>query len=228
MLEELSLSGSPPITLLSLAYNLGVGVVLSFVLGWHFRRFGSTLSNRQEFAQVFPFVLLTTVLIISIVKSSLALSLGLVGALSIVRFRTPIKEPEELAYLFLAIAIGLGLGADQTLATVLAGSGILAVIALAKSRPREKRSQSLYLSVERQLDPGTSADGFLEELNEVVSRHVLSSDLRRYDVRDASIETTYIINIDDPEHLSALTDELRQSYPSVGVTFLDQSQLPSV
>ena len=46
-------------------------------------------------------------------KIFLALSLGLVGALSIVRFRTPIKEPEELAYIFLAIAIGLALGADQ-------------------------------------------------------------------------------------------------------------------
>ncbi len=41
----------------------------------------------------------------------LMLGLGLVGALSIIRFRTPIKEPEELAYLFLAIAVGIGLGA---------------------------------------------------------------------------------------------------------------------
>ena len=44
---------------------------------------------------------------------TLALSLGLVGALSVIRFRTPVKEPEELAYVFLAIASGLALGADQ-------------------------------------------------------------------------------------------------------------------
>ena len=50
---------------------------------------------------------------ITIVKSSLALSLGLVGALSIVRFRAAIKEPEELVYLFLIIATGLGCGAGQ-------------------------------------------------------------------------------------------------------------------
>lgn len=59
-----------------------------------------------------PLMALTTMLIISIVKSSLALSLGLVGALSIVRFRAAIKDPEELAYIFLAIALGLGFGAD--------------------------------------------------------------------------------------------------------------------
>ena len=58
-------------------------------------------------------------LVILIVKSSLALSLGLVGALSIVRFRTPIKDPEELVYLFLSIAIGLGYGSGQTLTTTI-------------------------------------------------------------------------------------------------------------
>jgi hypothetical protein len=58
-------------------------------------------------------ITMTTMLIITIVKASLALSLGLVGALSIVRFRAAIKEPEELAYLFLAIAIGLDFGAGQ-------------------------------------------------------------------------------------------------------------------
>ena len=60
---------------------------------------------------------IVTFLVITVVKSSLALSLGLVGALSIIRFRTPIKEPFELSYLFLSIAIGLGFGAGQVIAT---------------------------------------------------------------------------------------------------------------
>jgi len=64
-------------------------------------------------------------LVITVVKSSLALSLGLVGALSIVRFRTPIKEPEELGYIFLTIAIGLGFGANLGLVTGLVTSFIL-------------------------------------------------------------------------------------------------------
>ena len=68
MLEQLSLTGNAPFSIVSLLYNLGVGVVLSLILSWHFKQFGSTLSNRQEFALVFPFVLLTTILIISIVN----------------------------------------------------------------------------------------------------------------------------------------------------------------
>lgn len=58
-------------------------------------------------------------LVITVVKSSLALSLGLVGALSIIRFRSAIKEPEELTYLFLAISLGLGFGANQTVITII-------------------------------------------------------------------------------------------------------------
>tara|TARA_B100000989_G_C19426080_1_gene420817 strand:- start:18 stop:509 length:492 start_codon:yes stop_codon:yes gene_type:complete len=53
-----------------------------------------------------------------IVKNSLALSLGLVGALSIVRFRAAIKEPEELVYLFLIITSGLGCGSGQLKITI--------------------------------------------------------------------------------------------------------------
>ena len=57
--------------------------------------------------------------VITVVKSSLALSLGLVGALSIVRFRTPIKEPEELIYLFICLSLGLAVGADQRIIAIL-------------------------------------------------------------------------------------------------------------
>ncbi|MDH4317841.1 MAG: DUF4956 domain-containing protein, partial [Desulfobulbaceae bacterium] len=98
--DIIGLSDKAPLSLTSLTINLIIGLILALALRAHFRKFGSTLSNREELSQVFPFVALTTILIITVVKSSIALSLGLVGALSIVRFRTPVKEPEELAYLF--------------------------------------------------------------------------------------------------------------------------------
>ena len=59
-----------------------------------------------------------TCLVMSVIKFSLALSLGLVGALSIVRFRAAIKEPEELIYLFLVTGIGLACGANQFLVAI--------------------------------------------------------------------------------------------------------------
>src|SRR3989344_2428931 len=100
-----------------LVLALAVAALLSFILGKLYVKYGSSISNRKKFSSNFVLLSTTTTLIIMIVKSSLALSLGLVGALSIVRFRAAIKEPEELAFLFLVIAIGLGFGASQVLVT---------------------------------------------------------------------------------------------------------------
>ncbi len=225
MLEDfLTLEGAP-FSSLSLLFNLGIGALLSVCLAWHFRRFGSTLSNRDELARVLPFILLTTILIISIVKSSLALSLGLVGALSIVRFRTPIKEPEELAYLFVAIGMGLGLGAAQTLPTVIGGLSILGLMAAFRWRSQDANNQTLHLLIELHQE---APDRFFENLNETLARHVVRCDLRRYDVRDKSVEVAYVVKFDGVDKLTTVTEEIRNLAPNVGITFLDQSGLPSI
>jgi hypothetical protein len=227
-MEQLALQVSEPLSLLVLIMNLTIGVGLSVVLRWHFRVFGSTLSNREEFAMVFPFILLTTVLIITIVKSSLALSLGLVGALSIVRFRTPIKEPEELAYLFIAIAMGLGLGANQTVITVVAGLGILAAMAFFSKKHADRANRNLYLSIDWRGESNVDGEKYLELLESVIVKHTESSDLRRFDLRDGSMDVTYFLDVANTAALSGLTDELRSTFPNLGVTFLDQNQLPSI
>tara|TARA_B100000795_G_C22610015_1_gene364726 strand:+ start:79 stop:771 length:693 start_codon:yes stop_codon:yes gene_type:complete len=91
---------------------------LCFLIQQFYIQFSSTLSNRFSFSKIFIILGVTTCIVIMIVKNSLALSLGLVGALSIVRFRAAIKEPEELVYLFLVIAAGLGCGAGQLKITI--------------------------------------------------------------------------------------------------------------
>ena len=107
--------------------SLIFAVVLSYFVQLFYIKYSSSLSNRKEFSKNFVILAVTTCIVIMIVKSSLALSLGLVGALSIVRFRAAIKEPEELVYLFLIIAIGLGCGANQLIITTV---GILFALIL--------------------------------------------------------------------------------------------------
>ena len=227
-MEQLAfqLPSGAPLNLVTLLINLAIGIVLALILRWHFERFGSTLSNRAEFAQVFPFILLTTILIITVVKSSLALSLGLVGALSIVRFRTPIKEPEELAYLFMAIAMGLGLGADQTIPTMIAGLFILAIVAVLRFGRIGSEKTKLYLSVD--LEATENQHDRIRALNEVIDRHVAASDLRRIDSREGNIEATYFVDVEESDQVSQLIDDLNRSFPSIGVSFIDQSRMPSI
>jgi hypothetical protein len=230
MPQDLFIGSDAPLSLVSLFINLLIGIVLSIVLSFHFRTFGSTLSNREGFSSVFPLILLTTVLVISIVKSSLALSLGLVGALSIVRFRTPIKEPEELAYLFLAIAMGLGLGAAQTVPTVLASAVILVAMAMRKMIRKTDAIRNLYMSVDLDTQGEDAGDlkGRLEELNGLISQYVAGCDLRRFDLRGSLIDATYFLNVESTGDLSQLSDQLRLKYPEIGITFIDQNNMPSV
>jgi len=227
MNDILNISTSAPLSITNLIVNLGIGVVLSILLKYHFKKFGSTLSNRDEFSHVCPFILLTTVLIITVVKSSLALSLGLVGALSIVRFRTPIKEPEELAYLFLSIAMGLGLGADQAIPTLVAGPAILLVMAMFKWTRRESNNKNLYLSLVL-IDCDDMGGNLLNNLNKIIKKHSTLSDLRRMDTRENNLEATYFIDIETSDNLSDLSDEMKKLFPKIGITFIDQNQMPSV
>jgi hypothetical protein len=201
-----------------------VGFVLAMLLKWHFTHYASTFSNRQEFSVIFPFLVLTVALVIAIVKTSLALSLGLVGALSIVRFRTPIKEPEELAYIFMAIAIGIGLGANQLVMTLVATLIILLLMAVVKLRHRTA-SQNLFLSitsdeVEPQID--------VRRLSDTIGSAVDTVELRRVDLQQGALQVVYYVAARDVDEVYRLLDRLRADHPGASISLIDQHRIPGV
>ena len=97
----------------SLITSIIVSVICAYIIKLIYLKFAKSINNKENFSDIFVLLSLTTTIVITVVKFSLALSLGLVGALSIVRFRAAIKEPEELVYLFLIIGIGLASGSNQ-------------------------------------------------------------------------------------------------------------------
>ena len=112
--------------------SLIAAAILGYLINLIYIKYSNPLSNKVQFSKNFIILSVTTCIIITIVKSSLALSLGLVGALSIVRFRAAIKEPEELIYLFLTIAAGLGTGAGQIKITIFGVIFVLIIIIIQK------------------------------------------------------------------------------------------------
>ena len=156
----------------ALVLNLFIGFVLATMIGMHFRRYSSAFCNRQDFSRLFPLLVLTIILIITVVKASLALALGLVGALSIVRFRTPIKEPEELIYLFLNIGIAVSLGAGQTLAAIVACIVTLVLVSWAKKRQVSERQEAgLFLLLNYESPTGEPVNISLQELKQTLEAH---------------------------------------------------------
>jgi uncharacterized membrane protein YhiD involved in acid resistance len=201
-----------------LVLSLGIAALLGVILGQVYVHFGHSLSNRRLFARNFLVLVVTTTLIISIVRSSLALSLGLVGALSIVRFRAAIKEPEELAFLFLAISIGLGLGAGQALVTIVALLIILGLIVIRGLFRRGGSTQpNLYLTVTSPAAAKLGAERILQALAGVGA----TANLKRFDQTSESLEAAFLVDFKQVAHLEQFTSQLRELSPEVKVSCLD-------
>jgi len=197
--------------------SLLMAAFLAFVLSHIYVRFGSALSNRKRFGRNFILISMTTMLIISIVKASLALSLGLVGALSIVRFRTAVKEPEELAYMFLSIAIGLGLGANQQFITIVAFIVIIGIIFLKHLLSRQGDDQNLNLTIYSDSPQQIK----LKQLIETLQKHCLLVNLKRFDENDESFEAHFLIKIKDFDKLNEAKEALKKLSSSIKISFLD-------
>ncbi len=220
----MNIDNTAPLSLPILLLNLALGVGVSLVIAWYYVRYGNSLSNRTHFAAILPMLTLITLLVISIVKSSLALSLGLVGALSIVRFRTAIKDPEELIFLFFALAMGLGFGADQRIPTL--GAFVFIMLFLAGRAfffRRHKASHNLYLNI--QVVTGQGGTNTFTEVNEILLKELSELDLRRLDHVGQRLQMTYYVNVSDETKLIRVMNVLRSTYPESSVSLVEQSNL---
>lgn len=196
--------------------NLLIAAVLAFLLAQFYERFGNTYSMRESFSRLFVPLTLITMIVISIVKSSLALSLGLVGALSIVRFRAAIKDPEELVYLFFCIAVGLGLGANQRTVTVVGLLFGLAAMYLLYRMRGSSDTQNLFLTVS-----GEGSDQALTSITEAISARCESLSLRRLDDTDDRFEVSFDVRFKSVDQLDECVRAIRDIAPASRVNLIE-------
>ena len=220
ILQELAISTTEQVSVWIIVFNLFLSAVLSLILGWVYTKYGSALSNRKQFARNFLPITMTTMFIITIVKSSLALSLGLIGALSIIRFRTAIKEPEELSYLFLTIAIGMGIGANQAIITIITLLIITAIICLKNINQNDVESgQNLYLTISSPAQDGNE----LNTIIKVLQKHCTNVNLKRFDENSNLLEVSFLVGFENYSQLEVSKSELQGLNDSIRVSFLDNS-----
>ena len=139
LIEKLFLDSAVEISLSSFIVSLVTAAILSYLIKRSYISNSQSLSNKDYFSDVFIPLSVITCLVISVVKFSLALSLGLVGALSIVRFRAAIKEPEELVYLFFCVGVGIATGANQIISTLV----IIFILYIQSKFKRSKEKENI-------------------------------------------------------------------------------------
>jgi len=214
-LKTLFTGSDQPVEILPFLVQLMITVILSLLIGFFYIKYGNSLSNRKALSKVFVLVSLTTMIIITIVKGSLALSLGLVGALSIVRFRTAIKEPEELAYFFMVISIGLGIGAGQILITIIGTVFLSTVIVFINRQKTTEVLQNLIIRFRQQ------KQGDIEKSIELLKKHATQLELRRLDEDEQLSEVSFAVRFSDLNNLLAAKNELKSTFPDISFSFLE-------
>ena len=217
LLAQFTASRGDPLELTTTAINLVLSALFAYILSRVYIHWGSALSNRRRFAANFILITVTTTFIILVVRSSIALSLGLVGALSIVRFRAAIKEPEELAYLFFAIGIGIGLGDNQRLITALSLALIILVIAISRLLRGRAIDFNLHLTVSSREPDKVD----LEDVSETLRKHTVQSRLMRTDENKSSLEASYLVEFRDEKQFMDARKALQSLSDAIEITFLD-------
>jgi len=181
-------------------------ILFSLILREFFLRFSNISFNRSSIARNLVILSSIVFVVIVIVKNSLALSLGLVGALSIVRFRTPIKEPTELIYLFFSIALGLGFGSSQTLITSILS--ILLFLYIYFTRTKDFATSqiddfNLIIEWDDRNESLVKVNEIIKNYNEIVSIEKISSDKNKMVVM-------YLINVQSEQNLFELINEVKK------------------
>ena len=201
---------------------LVLALLFGLILNWIVAKFSHLAHSKGEYFFVYPILICVMVLIITLIKTSLALSLGLVGALSIVRFRTPVKEPEELIYLFFAIAIGLGLGAGQVFATSMSFVIISLFIIGIKTIKKSKKERSFYFEVS-QNDQDLSQT--ILTIESVLKQSKINFAITRIDTNNASSNATFHIFSGDNQTMTFLAKEIGIRVPEADLLIIDNPKI---
>ncbi len=152
---------SPLDMILALALAFGLGLFIFLV----YKKTYQGVMYSSSFGVTLIALTMITTLVILAVTSNVVLSLGMVGALSIVRFRTAIKEPLDIAFLFWSIAVGIVLAAGMIPLAVI-GSVIIGVILMAFVNKKSHCNPYIVVIQCDGYDSETAVKSYLEEMTE--------------------------------------------------------------
>ena len=97
---------------LEILLSLNISFVMAMVLAWTYRHTHGGFSYSRSFVQALVLAAIVSCIMIIAIGNNLARGLGILGALALIRFRTPIRDPRDIIFLFASLASGIGAGAQ--------------------------------------------------------------------------------------------------------------------
>ena len=170
--------------------TLGLALLLAAILWTAYRLANTKETYQPKFAVTLVILAFVSTILMDLVQSNLALSLGMLGSLSIVRFRTNIKDPRDIGFIIWSMAIGIA-AATQSFLIGMTGSVILAAVMILSKRSEGAASQMLLIV------RGSDAD--LDRIQNVVDHMEGSNTVKAKNVLSDSFELVYEVRISDWE-----------------------------
>ena len=192
-LSEYFMSQFESLTPWKIVIGLVMGCIVGLIIAFVYKRCYRGVLYSPTFAMTLMMLTLITTPVVMCIKSNISLSMGMVGALSIVRFRTAVKDPMDTAYMFWSLTMGILLGAElyvHALAVVLGISVILMVMTFVRFRNPDS-----YLLV-------VHYDDYAEqEITQLLRRTVRQRKLRSKTVTRSGAEMTVEVRLDSKQDL---------------------------
>ena len=168
----MSMGGTDRITTLNILINVSMSFVIGMFIYFMYKKTYQGVLYQKSFNMSLVLACTVTSLVIMTISGNLILSLGMVGALSIVRFRTPIKDSMDLIFLFWAISVGIANGVGYFNISII-GSIMIALFLLILTRPAKGASEAFLLVL--QLSDPASENEVLEEIRKHADKVLIKS-----------------------------------------------------
>jgi hypothetical protein len=161
LLAQQGMLGGPNISIGVIVLSILTAAVLGFTISYIYKKTHSGFSYSRSFLFTLIMVTIVIALIMMVIQSNVALSLGLVGSLSVIRFRTVLKDSKDMAYLFWVICIGLCVGSGNYLMAVVATACISCIVIYLERMNYGSNSRSGYIMV---LQSSADANGAVAKI----------------------------------------------------------------
>lgn len=185
---------------IQIVITLGVTFLIALYIFFIYRMVNRTALYDRSFHVAMAVISVITAGIIIAMQSSIVISLGMVGALSIVRFRTAIKNPMDLLFLFWSIGIGIICGAGLFEIALIVSCMVTAGIFLLEFMPEYKKPYLLVINGTRELDEYT--------IEETIKEYVSAVKLRSRNLKKGSADYIFEVHTKkEKELLEALSGE---------------------
>ena len=181
-----------PSAILTILFSLVLALATGLFIAWVYRHNYRGVMYSNNFTLSLIMMTLITCPVVMCIRESIQLSMGMVGALSIVRFRTAVKDPLDTAYMFWALTMGILLGAGQFFLTACAAIGIgLLLTALVHFQTKATNSYLLVLRMGEEAERGVAQTIGAMKNQQLKSKTVSAN----------GIEATYEVRADKPDAL---------------------------